>query len=447
LPAPVKRRAAAHLFLGIALVLVPLSARRYGIDRGLSPFAASGGLNFYIGNNPAASGGFVSLEHLNVPLAPGELVRQSVAVAAREAGRKLSASEASAHWFRKGLRFAADNPGRFVVLTLKKCLLFWNRGEGESNINVAFSRTFLLLFGLPFASFAVVGPLALTGLALAAWRRDAALSLIGWLAGAYMLSLALLFMASRYRFPCVPLLVVAAAYALRTVWGFVRERRVREAAAALAVIAVSAVVVNVKVPGMPAEENFAVARFNLGTLLLEQGRLDQAAAEYLKIPPSDPNYARSRYNLALAYERAGMTGRAAAEYENALRAKPDFAKAHNNLGLLLYRQGRKEDAARRYRQALAIDPTLDEALVNLAWYYRDRGMLDEAADADRRALAANPDNAAAHYDLAVQSYYRKEFAAAAEDYREARRLGHAGNAAFRDALAKELPGGAAALPK
>ena len=207
-------RALIGLGLGTALIVVPFSLRRHAIDGAVSPFPVSGGLNFYIGNHPGATGGFVSLEHLNISLSPVEQITQSVAVAQREAGKRLTASEASRHWLGKGLLFIRDNPSRFVVLSLKKMLLFWNKNEGESNINFTFSKQFLPLFDLPLFSFVVLGPLALVGLTLALWRRETAFSLIVAFVVAYLLSLCLVFMASRYRLPCVPLIIILAADAV-----------------------------------------------------------------------------------------------------------------------------------------------------------------------------------------------------------------------------------------
>jgi len=398
-------RGLVSLGLGSALLVLPFSLRRYAIDGAASPFPASGGLNFYIGNGPEASGGFVSLEQLGIAISPVELIKQSVAVAERETGTRLTASAASRHWLVKGLRSIRDNPVRFVVLSLKKALLFWNKNEGESNINFAFSRQFLPLFDLPLVSFVVVGPLALTGMTLALWRRETAFSLVVAFVIAYLLSLCLVFMSSRYRLPCVPMIIILAADAANRCRLSLRAGKAGEIAAFVVLSAGFFLLANGDVPGAIASDNFSVARFNLGNLYLEKGQLAEAAGEYLKIPRSDPNFPRSRYNLGLVYERRGMVDEATAEYRKVLEAQPDFIKAQNNLGLICYRKGLKEEAFRHFRQALTI----------------------------------NPDDAAANYNMAVAYFGARDLTKARQHYLRARDLGYPDNPAFRDALAGQRP--------
>lgn len=429
-----KQQALVYLGVGLVLAVSPFSARRFASDGGLSPFPASGGLNFYIGNNPEATGGFVSLEHLNISPSPVVLIRQSASEAERRTGRRLSASQASDYWFSEGLQFIGEHPSRFVRLFLKKMLMFWNKNESESNINFYYSRTFLPILQLPLFSFVIVSPLALTGLVLVLRRRTAGLALVAWFVIAAMLSLALLFMASRYRFPALPLIIVLAAVALDRLWCSLRNKRTGEVAAMVAMTAVFFIGANTDLPRVMASDNYSAAQFNLGNLFLHRGLLDEAAGEYRKIPRTDPRYPRGRYNLALVYERKGMTDEAMAEYERVLAAKPDFSKAHNNLGLLYFKRGRREKALRHYQEALATDPDYDDARVNLGWYYLEKGMMAEAEEEYRRALATNADNAVAHYNLAVLSYYKKEYGRAIDQYRQALRLGYAGNPTFWRAL-------------
>ena len=95
---------------------------------------------------------------------------------------------------------------------------------------------------------------------------------------------------------------------------------------------------------------------NLGLVLTDLGRLDEAVAccrRALKIKPDD---ARAYNNLGNALLELGRLSEAVESFNHALKIKPDYAKAHNNLGNALRDLGRAGDAAASYRRALEINP-------------------------------------------------------------------------------------------
>jgi len=57
--------------------------------------------------------------------------------------------------------------------------------------------------------------------------------------------------------------------------------------------------------------------------LIQQGKLDDAIAEYERILKLNPNYPLVHYHLAQAYERRGQPDRARAEYEQFLQVWKD----------------------------------------------------------------------------------------------------------------------------
>ena len=101
-----------------------------------------------------------------------------------------------------------------------------------------------------------------------------------------------------------------------------------------------------------ADPEFAEGPNGLGTILHEQGHLDEALASYrqaLAIHPAD--YPEAPNNLGLALYDQGLLDEAAASCRDALARRSDYAEAHSNYVLVLSKQGRLEEAASRCRAA------------------------------------------------------------------------------------------------
>ena len=82
------------------------------------------------------------------------------------------------------------------------------------------------------------------------------------------------------------------------------------------------------------------AHNNLGTLLLRQGRLYDAAAEFEWAKRLLPGHPDPRMNLALTLEKAGRTDEAIAAYRTALEVYPEHIRSMEALARLQIRAGR-----------------------------------------------------------------------------------------------------------
>jgi tetratricopeptide (TPR) repeat protein len=95
------------------------------------------------------------------------------------------------------------------------------------------------------------------------------------------------------------------------------------------------------------DPHHAGAHINLGRLLHEAGRLEDALGHYrlaLQAHPDDPTAA---FDLAIALEDAGRIGEAIDAYRQAIRSDPKLADAYFNLARL-YELAGKRAAALRY---------------------------------------------------------------------------------------------------
>jgi tetratricopeptide (TPR) repeat protein len=111
--------------------------------------------------------------------------------------------------------------------------------------------------------------------------------------------------------------------------------------------------------------------FELG-VELEAVAADEARAAYERVLALQPDHADARVNLGRLLHEAGRLEEAETHYRRALQYG-EHALAAYNLALVLEDLGRPTDALREYARALAADPQLAEAHYNLARLYEERG--------------------------------------------------------------------------
>ncbi len=103
---------------------------------------------------------------------------------------------------------------------------------------------------------------------------------------------------------------------------------------------------------------YAAAHGNLGTLLMEQGLLVEAATCLERALELDPSAATMHSNLGIVLKRLGRMAEAQACIEAALALDPDDANAYQNLANVLHAQGKIDRVLECYRRALELAPEM-----------------------------------------------------------------------------------------
>lgn len=184
---------------------------------------------------------------------------------------------------------------------------------------------------------------------------------------------------------------------------------------------------------MRIEPDEPLVRNNVGTTLMQMGRLEEALEQHREAVRLAPGYAEAHGNVGADLQRLGRYEEAARAYRVALDIKPELGFIHANLGVTLEKLGRAEEASAEIREALNINPEsvqdhnalgdallrvgkLDEAIVqyrqavsldqtqvmmqdNLGYALFMAGQLEEAEKVLRGAIRLQPDDAAAHDNL------------------------------------------------
>jgi protein O-mannosyl-transferase len=144
-----------------------------------------------------------------------------------------------------------------------------------------------------------------------------------------------------------------------------------------------------------------MAYYNLGFLLANMGRTDEAKALYFKTLEINPNHERAHINLGNLLAKMGRNDEALTHFQKALVIKPSSDETHYNLGILLASMGRTDEALTHYLMALKINHVSAEAHYNLGNLLSDMGRAGEALAHYQKALEIAPNDNEIHNNLGI----------------------------------------------
>ncbi|MGH8046024.1 MAG: tetratricopeptide repeat protein [Chthoniobacterales bacterium] len=350
----------AALFSATVLIgILPATLWNYHASGHIIPISTQGGINFYIGNNPQATGYFTAPPGMQDSLV-GINIADSKKVAEADAGHPLDINQVSSHWFGKGLHFLLSNPAAGARLMARKTFLYLNRYETPLDVDFDSFKTYSTALRLPLVGFGIVAILSLGGLVLACcgFGRHALLVLSF---ATYSAAVVAFYVSDRYRLPVVPFLILFSALAID--WALQKWRagqRVRVVLGAAALIPVSFFVYQ----PVGYQASPATLCFNLAMSYMKQNDLPRAKAELEKCVAADPGWAEARYDLAAVNHTLGDSESAWAQVVVLERVRN--ANVLSLRGQLLAEAGLLVSAAQSYRDALAVAPNHAGAQQKLA---------------------------------------------------------------------------------
>lgn len=160
----------------------------------------------------------------------------------------------------------------------------------------------------------------------------------------------------------------------------------------------------------------AAALNELGNVLSQLGRHDQAIGAYDRVTAIDPAFAGAHYNRGLAFYDLEQPAAAIDCFDRAIALQPGHARAHNQRGHALFDLGRFREAVQSHTRALQYRPDYAEA-------HNGRGnalfQLDEYAAAllsYEAAIAQQPGYADAHSNRGNAQYQLGRVEAALASY-------------------------------
>lgn len=139
----------------------------------------------------------------------------------------------------------------------------------------------------------------------------------------------------------------------------------------------------------------AAAHSNLGSLLMDMRRFEEATASCDMAIRLDPGFVDAHYNRGNALSSLGHFIDAITSFRNAVAINPQHVNAHNNCGNALHKTRQFAEAIACYDQAIALDPSYAAAYSNRGAALIELHRTDEAILDLDRALALVPGNAEA----------------------------------------------------
>ena len=374
----------ALVFVAAAvLVTLPATVRNWRVAGDPVWITSNAGVNLFVGTHPDSDGirpGVAELGEI-AGLESGWDSFDYPLVAAgveRALGRELSDSEVSAYFSRRALDYAVAQPLAAARLTLRKLALFWGPAEVSNNKVIELEREAspTLRFSLGFAT---VLALALAGLGRWLWERRPGAepenerrfeigALLLLVIIFYSASFLPFFVASRFRAPLVPILMVFAGHALAGLWRAAASRRLGHLAIGVALIVVLRSLTGI--PWVPYEPDRALWHWRQGLLWKAKEQPAAAFEQFQHAVEANPNHHEARLSLAEALAAGGRLEQAITEYRATLEVDPPAATAivaHNNLARLLAGRGDLDAATLHWRAVLDLDSDRVSALGNLAY--------------------------------------------------------------------------------
>jgi tetratricopeptide (TPR) repeat protein len=158
---------------------------------------------------------------------------------------------------------------------------------------------------------------------------------------------------------------------------------------------------------------------NAGNLLVKQGKLDEAIAQFRKSLEIAPDYVQAINNLGNALAMKGADEAAIAQYEKALKIRPGYTSAQINLANVFLKQGKLDEAIARYRGIVESNADNAAGQNSLGQALLRKGDIDGAMACLEKAASPGADALAGWFNLGGEFLQKSNWQAAIVCYRQA----------------------------
>ena len=145
-------------------------------------------------------------------------------------------------------------------------------------------------------------------------------------------------------------------------------------------------------------ENARIAYLNMGNIMDDAQRFDEAINAYKKAIVISPKDTSAFYNLGIAYKHASRPEEAVKAWKEAARLNPDDPKSLLAISDFYYEKNFYDLAEKGYQEILLKWPNIQDAHFKIATMYYKRNKLNYAIDAYKRVIKIDGNN-----DLAAKS--------------------------------------------
>ena len=386
-----KVRPAVLLAAGVLIGIAPVALRNIVVADQWSLVSSHGGLNFYMGNSETATGFYSEIPGIT-PDIKGQS-RDARRVAEQALGRSLTDAETSDYFMDRALTWIRQNPGRALGLFFKKLAFVFH----APHVALPYSYPFFVYDADTSLRFYAIGPwllipLGLIGLVVMFRQSMDQADALVWLAFVpiYAVSVALFFVAERYRLPLFVPLIIGSGIALDALATKITAGQWRSLALPVLVFIAAFGLANWKTVSRDDRWNEGLRMTQRLAIL---GRDAEAEAWVNKLSVNAPHPGEVQYKLGLQYMLANKIDFALKYLTDAHRLDPGSADAEYTLGQALLRAGRAADALPHLRRGFDGGTKAKVAGYDLAVALQSAGDLQGAAQVIARIQPAPGDDA------------------------------------------------------
>jgi Tfp pilus assembly protein PilF len=112
-------------------------------------------------------------------------------------------------------------------------------------------------------------------------------------------------------------------------------------------------------------QNNYIAHNNLGAVLADEGKSNEAVKHYRVALSIEPNYSTANTNLGVWLTKHNRLDEAIYYFQKALKSDPNSSSTHNGLGVALAKKGNYSQALKEFYIALKLNPESNSAKQNL----------------------------------------------------------------------------------
>jgi len=352
------------LVAGVLIGMAPVAIRNAVVADQWSLVSSHGGLNFYMGNSESATGFYNQVPGVS-PDIKGQ-ARDARRVAEQALGRPLSDAETSDYFMDLAWTWIREHPGQAAGLFLKKLAFVFH----AQHVALPYSYPFFAYDLRTVLRFYAVGPwllipLGLVGLAVMLRQSQDRSNAMVWLSFVpiYAVSVALFFVAERYRLPLLVPLAVGSGVALDA---FATKVSARQWPSLLVPTLVFGALLGLANWTMPSRDD----RWNEGLRLTQRlailGRDAEAEAWVNKLSVNAARPGDIQHKLGLQYLLANKIDLALKYLKEAQRLDPGQADMEYALGQALLKAGRPAEALPHLRRGFDAGTTAKVAGYDLA---------------------------------------------------------------------------------
>jgi tetratricopeptide (TPR) repeat protein len=387
-----KKAAALAIIVMMGLTILPATIHNFVASSDFVPITHNGGVNFYIGNSPPATGIFYPPD--GVDFVTDASTRGYVE---RILGRDLGPSDVSRFWYERSFDFIREHPAKELALLLRKTALIVNGYEIPQIESYNLMRGRYGTLRILFVNYWFLISLAIVGMLYSLKRWKNYFLLYGYVIS-LLFSIVLFFVTARYRIQVAPVLCMFAAYAIVEI--FPRAfRSLRRAYVPVVMTGVLLILTQPSIFALPKEDVLWREHIHQARRLNETGKFEEALTEVNKAIEIHPKQPDSYVHRAVIYKKHGRFLQAIDNYEKALNLAPNKPEVHYDLAQTLKELKLYEAAIAEYNKAIELDPVMIEAYNNIGITYRDMRRYDRAVMYFEKVIEMDPKYIKAYNNL------------------------------------------------